>query len=174
MNDRGQVTIIAPVREGYNFLGWRTADGSIIYTGYEYTLIPSADTALTAVYEAAAPGAIYHTVTINGQTVMVQDGQLLARPADPVNAGYRFIGWYIGDVAYDFSQPVTSDLVIEARFERVDTSTAGGGANVESAVKSGDMTGFGRIAGSLAVAFMAAGSTAVVVMFKRRKRQEKQ
>ncbi len=169
MDDRGQVTIIAPVREGYNFLGWRTADGSIIYTGYEYTLIPSADTALTAVYEAAAPGAIYHTVTINGQAVMVEDGQLLARPADPALEGYKFIGWYTGDKEYDFSQPVTSDLVIEARFEKVDTSTSGSGAKDERAVKSGDMTDLGRIAGYTAVIFMAAGAAAAVISRRRRR-----
>lgn len=182
MDDNGQVTVTAPEREGYNFLGWKNEEGSMIYTGYEYTLIPSEDTVLTAVYEESVPGVVYHTVTINGQTVKVEDGKLLERPADPTKDGYKFTGWYVGDKEYDFSQPVTSDLVIEARFEKIEDSTppsgtdgqgsgtSGSGTKGEEAVETGDMTDPGRIAGFAAVIFIAAGAAVASAMLRRRKR----
>lgn len=52
----------------------------------------------------------YHTVTINGKEIQVKDG-------------YRFIGWFVGDKEYDFSQPVTGNLTIEARFEKISNPT---------------------------------------------------
>lgn len=185
MDDKGQVTVTAPEREGYNFLGWRNADNEIIYADYSYTFVPTEDTVLTAVYEEIDPGEIFHTVTINdGQnviTVKVKDNGLLERPADPVKDGYKFIGWYAGDKEYDFSQPVTSDLEIEARFEKIedptppegsdgqDPGTSDSGTKGGEAVKTGDMTDFGRIAGLAAVVFIAA-CAAVTVILRRRKR----
>ena len=38
------------------------------------------------------------------------------RPPDPYCKGYSFVGWFIGNVAYDFSQPVTGNLTLTARW----------------------------------------------------------
>ena len=39
------------------------------------------------------------------------------RPApDPVREGYQFDGWFIGEVAYDFSTPVTKNLTLTAQW----------------------------------------------------------
>ncbi|MCT6900714.1 MAG: InlB B-repeat-containing protein, partial [Bifidobacterium sp.] len=39
------------------------------------------------------------------------------RPApDPVREGYQFDGWFIGEVAYDFSTPVTKNLTLTAKW----------------------------------------------------------
>ena len=123
MNEAGEVTVTAPERTDYLFKGWKVAGNDTI-TSYDnpYTFIPEKDTTLEAIYEKTVPEVIYHTVTINGQKVQVEDGKTIAQPADPVKEGYKFIGWYVGDEKYDFSKPVTSDLTIEARFEKIDTS----------------------------------------------------
>ncbi|MBI0144791.1 MULTISPECIES: RCC1 domain-containing protein [Bifidobacterium] len=65
-----------------------------------------------------------HTVTFNDpeqQTSTEQkitDGNRVKRPANPSRIGYVFDGWLIGDtpVAYDFSQPVTSDITLTAHW----------------------------------------------------------
>lgn len=122
MNEAGEVTVTAPERTDYLFKGWKEAgNDTIISYANPYTFIPERDTTLEAIYEKTVPEVIYHTVTINGQKVQVEDGKTIAQPADPVKEGYKFIGWYVGDEKYDFSKPVTSDLTIEARFEKIDT-----------------------------------------------------
>ena len=45
-------------------------------------------------------------------------GQAVRPAADPGRAGYRFDGWFQGNVAFDFTQPVTSDTTITARWSR--------------------------------------------------------
>ncbi len=58
----------------------------------------------------------------NGDPVTSHDvddwGQAIRPAADPQRAGYRFDGWFQGNAAYDFTQPVTSDTTITARWSR--------------------------------------------------------
>ncbi|MCX8687974.1 InlB B-repeat-containing protein [Bifidobacterium sp. B4142] len=58
--------------------------------------------------------------SIGGQTI--PDGGQASRPSpDPSRDGYLFDGWFQGDVAYDFSQPVTGKVTLTARWTRTDT-----------------------------------------------------
>ena len=69
---------------------------------------------------------IKHTVTFvsrvpNEQDVVVEvvHGQAVTAPADPELAGWTFVGWYTDatfTTRYDFSQPVTNDLVLVAQW----------------------------------------------------------
>jgi len=57
--------------------------------------------------------------------IFVESGKKLAKPEDPVRGGYIFKGWFMdaaGAKAYDFSQPVTSDLRLYAVWEGATTS----------------------------------------------------
>ncbi len=122
MQADGSVTVIAAENEGYFFKGWMV-DGKVVSNLNVYTFIPTADTEITAVFAEVQSGGTYHVVIIDGREVTVEDGMTLTQPEDPVKEGYKFIGWYVGDEKYDFSEPVTSDLVIEARFEKIDPPT---------------------------------------------------
>ena len=53
------------------------------------------------------------------ETQNPQSGQNAQRPADPTRQGFSFDGWFNGDVAYDFSQPVTSNLALTAHWTPV-------------------------------------------------------
>ena len=63
-----------------------------------------------------------HTVTFSDEdqhassTQNVNDGSRAARPADPTRDGYLFDGWFTGDIAYDFSQPVNKDITLQAHW----------------------------------------------------------
>ncbi|PXY89645.1 hypothetical protein DKK74_02005 [Bifidobacterium asteroides] len=63
-----------------------------------------------------------HTVTFadeyqhTSSTQNVNEGSRAARPADPTRDGYLFDGWFTGDIAYDFSQPVTKDITLQAHW----------------------------------------------------------
>ena len=88
--------------------------------------------ALAAVGVAACTGekkpAGEHTVTfqiagggsIEPQTV--KDGETAVKPADPERIGWTFDGWYLGDAEYTFTEKVTQDITLTARY----TSVLGG------------------------------------------------
>lgn len=58
------------------------------------------------------------------QTVIA--GEKAAIPVeDPIREGYDFLGWYLGDEAYDFNQAVTSDLTIVSKWEKIDYQVTG-------------------------------------------------
>ena len=183
MDENGYVTVAAEANDGYIFKGW-AIDGKIVSYDKEYAFIPVKDTVITAVFEAVEPEVTYHTVTINGETVQVEHGQTLAQPADPVKEGYKFIGWYVGDAEYDFSQPVTSDLTITAKFEKIgnqedgdsdqdkpgtdkpgaDTQKPGSG---NTAVQTGDQSS--PVIWAVVLIAACAAAAAVVVVRKKRK-----
>ena len=81
---------------------------------------PVADITKTLKGEAPAPAV--HTVKFvsNGEvlnTVEVNDGETVAKPADPTREGYTFKGWKLNGADYDFSAPVTEDLTLVAEWE---------------------------------------------------------
>lgn len=50
------------------------------------------------------------------ETQIVTWGQTAHSPRTPTDSGYVFLGWYLGNNLYDFSQPVYSDLRLVARW----------------------------------------------------------
>lgn len=70
-------------------------------------------------------GVTFHTVTFdtNGaftpapKVQNVQDNTIPARPSnDPLKTGYRFDGWFNGNIGYDFTTPITGDLTLTAHW----------------------------------------------------------
>lgn len=49
-------------------------------------------------------------------TITVNEGQLVQAPLTPSKIGHSFTGWYSEDARYEFSTPITSNTIIEARF----------------------------------------------------------
>ncbi len=71
---------------------------------------------------------IIHTVTFDdclasteNTVVEVENGTTVARPAEPVCAGWTFEGWYADaslTTPYDFSAPVTGDITLYAKWSK--------------------------------------------------------
>lgn len=76
----------------------------------------------TVVYEYKV---IKNTVTFNsngGSAVSAQlvvDGDTAQVPAEPVKTGYIFQGWQLAGSDFDFSTPVTQDIILEAQWEAI-------------------------------------------------------
>ncbi len=49
---------------------------------------------------------------------IVEMGEKLAKPADPVKDGFVFDGWYFKNRAYDFSQPVITSFTLTAKWKK--------------------------------------------------------
>ena len=66
-----------------------------------------------------------HTVTFQiagGGTIepqTVKNGESAIKPADPERIGFTFEGWYLGDVEYTFTEAVTQDITLTAKFSSV-------------------------------------------------------
>ena len=110
-------------KEGFTLKGW-TKDGAV----YDFSTQVTADIVLKAKWEKEDPSMATHVVTYvaNGgkfadgsdrMEVEVANGTLANRPTDPVKKGSALTGWMLGRAEYDFSQPVTEDLVLEAQWE---------------------------------------------------------
>ena len=121
----GSVAPGNPSRENYVFKGWDSgSDGVADYQPGEAIENISSDLTLTAVW---APNE--YTVSFDsagGSEVLAQTvkhGQAVNKPADPTRAGYAFEGWYVGDTKYDFTQPVTSNITLTAKWREIFTVT---------------------------------------------------
>lgn len=78
---------------------------------------------------------VTHTVTFDdclpttaNTVVEVENGTTVARPAEPVCAGWTFGGWYADaslTTPYDFSAPVTGDITLYAKWSKDAPSISG-------------------------------------------------
>ncbi len=118
---------VAPVRNGFSFAGWFTQPGGL----GEPFLADTPVTGDTTVY--AKWVGVPRTVTFvsNGgsavEPVTVENGALLAKPADPTRAYFLFVGWY-KDAAlttpWNFaSDVVMSDITLYAKWILAGTVT---------------------------------------------------
>ena len=96
-----------PAKVGYAFLGWYCGE-----TKFDFASAITADITLTAKWQINK-----FTVSFDGTNVVVEYGTAVEKPADPIKEGYTFLGWYNGDVAFDFTTAITSNVVLNAKWE---------------------------------------------------------
>ena len=112
---------VDPVKEGYTFIGWFYNENK-----WNFDIYPVlSDMTLEAVYAKEEPSnepeGKQYTVTYvtNGKesSIIVKEGEKASKPADPVQEGYIFKGWFVGEEEYNFEKEVTNDLELVAKFE---------------------------------------------------------
>lgn len=72
------------------------------------------------------------------ETCSVDEDGLIIKPEDPVREGYVFLGWYYNGELFDFSTPVTSDMVLEARWAKIGEVSGVSLNNTELTLKIGE------------------------------------
>ena len=90
-----------PVKEHYDFKGWKDADGVLLTEKYTYTK----DTVFTAVFEPVMLTVTFVAGEETVATVSVPYGQTVVKPSLP--EGYK--AWN-----FDFSAPITESITIKA------------------------------------------------------------
>ena len=99
-----------PVKEGYQFIGW--FDGETVFS---FDKPITADVNLVAKFEPKT----YTVKFTDGETVnesKVTHGKTVTKPEDPVKEGYQFVGWFDGEKAFSFDEPIISDISLAAKF----------------------------------------------------------
>ena len=110
-----------------------TATGKAFEGWFDGTTAFDKDATITADKTFAAKWVGLFNVTFkNGEETIkvaqVKDGAVIAAadiPEDPTDDNYAFIGWFVGETAYDSSAAVTSDIVVSAKFGNINKALIG-------------------------------------------------
>lgn len=117
---------LAPVKEGYNFVGFVDEDGNV------HDTVPEGDVVLTPKYEIRTLKVTFDTD--EPYIEEIEYGKTVQKPEDPVAPeGYEFGGWYKDykhQNAFDFDEPITDDVTIYPEFIKVKV-VENGGSNAE-------------------------------------------
>ena len=101
---------------GGNIVGCTAREGGGIYVedGGRFTQSPGAQItgevigAYTVTFQSEGGSEVASQIRANAPA---------ARPADPTKEGYTFIGWYNGESEWDFEAPVTTGLILTAKWQ---------------------------------------------------------
>jgi len=114
----GLITSTIPFRDGYDFVGW-VVKGFWSDTDFDSATNIKQDYNLTATWTLAK-----HTVSfdLDGGVWARIDEQSLNHnekitTAKPTKDGHLFLGWFLNDIEYDVNTPVTSDIILKAKWE---------------------------------------------------------
>lgn len=114
--------------------GWYDSKGNKVEASsldaYEYRMKvtgpTSGVTATFTLHTSLRNEPIIHNVSFDmkggspqERTKRVIDGKTVAQPADPTREGYRFAGWLLNCKPYDFSTPVTANIVLTASWTAI-------------------------------------------------------
>ncbi len=110
-----------------------TATGKAFEGWFDGTTAFDKDATITVDKTFAAKWVGLFNVTFkNGEETIkvaqVKDGAVIAAadiPEDPTDDNYAFIGWFVGETAYDSSAAVTSDIVVSAKFGNINKTLIG-------------------------------------------------
>ena len=148
------VTLTAPAAEGYSFVGWYdNTTNELLSTGRTLQVVVAAD-------EPVAVSAVFFKPTVtfdsdNGDAILnvpVAYGSSVEQLDNPTRDGYEFTGWTLNGRAYDFSSPVTEDIVLVAKWMQ---TTAFGYKISAQVIGQGSVSGVGTLEEGEAVVLKA-------------------
>ena len=130
-------------REGWWLVGWATtSDGPVVVSDRIVNALSMEDGGAVTLYAVWSQNE--HSVTFKfpsgTQIVMVENGNTVPRPADPVIEGCVFSGWFLDDgTLFDFDTPIESNITLTPKWECVVSFDSSGGSAVpDETVYRGD------------------------------------
>lgn len=109
-----------PEREGQIFLGWYRNDKK-----YDFSTPVTKNMKLVARFTDRTENWVRVTFKIGDleKSVLVTKGEKVPCPELPSKLGYRFLGWYLENgEAFDLTTPITDEMTLIARFEKIGSS----------------------------------------------------
>lgn len=132
-----------PKKEGYLFLNW-------LKDGQDYNLdTPIKENLVLEAKWIKVPNTVKtYQITFNygneTKTMSVKEGEKVSVPSLSFKEDkYLFLGWYLDDTKYDFDTPVSSDLTLTAKFEKImltiSYDLAGGSGTTQNIIEKGSI-----------------------------------
>lgn len=128
-----------PTKSGYKFLGWYIGDKKVDLSKpfeEDTTIVAkwekiesekdnnNTTTSSTKTDKTEKPTVTKYTVTFdsNGGSKVskqtIESGKTATKPSNPTRSGYTFKGWYLNGSAYNFSNKVTKNITLTAKWEK--------------------------------------------------------
>lgn len=128
-----------PTKEGYKFLYW-------MYEGkkYNFNTLVTKNMELIAVWEEVKYSVSFNTDGGSIVTpIIVQSGKTIKAPENPTRYGYKFLYWDYNGKKFDFSNPITEDIVLLAKWQvDVIKGTDGVKYKIDEATNTCTVTGY--------------------------------
>ena len=111
----------APVKEGYDFVGWYSDSEK-----FDFTTKITEDITLEAKWEKS--GNEIYTITFDTKggnvisSIEVEENMTASLPT-PKKEGYTFVGWFDGKKEVTSTTKITEDMTLEAKWEKEITTT---------------------------------------------------
>ena len=123
------ITIRVSANAGYE-LEWLKVNGEVITViNGEADVIVNSDIEIEVSFkEIVKPAPNTYTVTFDSNggsqvnSITVNEGDLILEvPMELTKEGYTFLGWFVGDVQFDFNTPITSNITLTAKWQEKTT-----------------------------------------------------
>ena len=133
-----------PTKDGYEFIGWYLND-----LEFDFTTEITEDMTLTAKWKKIEDEdeddkkIVVKFNSSGGSSVREQEPDedlKIEKPEDPIREGYKFIGWYLDDLEFDFESEITKTITLNAKWEKiykVTFDTDGGSKITQKEVEDG-------------------------------------
>ena len=110
----GKTVILPEVieRDGYTFIGWYYNNKQ-----WDFSTPVTSDLELEAIWKADCRVTFITNCDSYVHSQLVKYGQTATEPRTMERDEYTFLGWYYNNIQWDFAEPVTSDMELEALWQ---------------------------------------------------------
>ena len=99
------------------------------YTGFNNTIHTTYDTVISDIVTLSESRKAVNFDLNGANRLIVNKNEKVAQPTDITRDGYKFMGWYTdaeGTTKFDFNTPITTDITLYAKWEKIDEDNIGG------------------------------------------------
>lgn len=104
-----------PEKTGYKFIGWFIDDEE-----FKLSRAVTENITLTAKWEEKELLTVNYLYNYDNltKTETFYNEDKLTKEEDPIRVGYKFMGWFLDDVLFDFENEVTKSITLIAKWEK--------------------------------------------------------